>query len=206
VLLARSLLRRAVYRGATSEGETDRLDARRLLDAVVATSPSTPPTPTSSAMRDACFMVAEAEVRAHAWARVSGLEAEVLRLSTTSLRADDPPYVAAAHARLAQAALALQSPVVARGALASAIDAGDACVPRAECVSVGASARAILPETWAILGAPARTMVPLLSDAALTAVERRGPLLRLADLYAAQSGASCAPASEEARGWADALR
>jgi hypothetical protein len=49
-------------------------------------------------------------------------------------------------------------------------------------------------------------MVPLLSDAALTSVERRGPLLRLAELLATQSGPACADATEEARAWADALR
>ncbi|MFI5302218.1 MAG: hypothetical protein ACHREM_29355, partial [Polyangiales bacterium] len=59
VALARALLRRAVYRGATKDSDLDRVESRRWIEAVASASSAVQPSASTSATRDACYMLAE---------------------------------------------------------------------------------------------------------------------------------------------------
>jgi hypothetical protein len=198
VALARAHLRRRAY-GASPADTYDREAARKLLEEVVSSKA------TGRALRDAAFALGEELARDHAWNRVLTLEV-IVGAQARSGQADDPPYVAAARARTAQAYLETGDLGAARGALVDAIAAGVICEPRAECVAAAASARAALPHVLAALGEPARALAPVLYKGAMPLTERVRPLLKLSEIYAAAPGAACAAAAEEARGWAQVVR
>ena len=200
VLLARALLRRAAYSGVAPSVAIDRADAKSLLAGVIASSPST------TAARTASFVLAEQAVRDKSWAAVLADDSDVVKWAASKVDPDDHAYLAAAYVRIAQARLELGDLVNAKLALAEAITAGNACAPRAECVSSAAGARGVLDRVWAATSAPARTMVPLLTKGAMPKQERVRPLVRLAELYAKTPGAGCHPAAEEARAYAQVLK
>jgi hypothetical protein len=202
VSLARAHLRRRAYGAAPGEVRADAGDreaARRLLEEVVASKAN------GRALRDAAFALGEELARDHAWSRVISLEATVVAQARAGL-ADDPPYLAAARARTAQAYLETSDLLAAKGALVEAVTAGVICEPRAECVAAAASARAALPHVLAALGEPARALAPVLYKGAMPLTERVRPLWKLSEIYAAAPGAACAAAAEEARGWAQVVR
>lgn len=197
--LARAHLRRKAY-GASPTDVADREVARKLLDEI------TTGKATGRPLRDAAFALAEESARDHLWTRVATLEAIVLQQARASTLADDPAYVAAAHARIAQARLETNDLAGAKGALIDAINAGVLCEPRGECVQAAAASRAVLPLVFAALGEPARALWPILTKGSMPRVERARPLWKLADVYGAAPGAACAAAAEEARGWAQLVR
>lgn len=200
VALARALLRRAAYVSVGDSVAKDRTAARGLLEGVVAQGPIGRP------FRDASFVIGEQAARDRDLGLLARSAEAVLRISSAKLFADDHAFLAAGHARLAQARLEAGDLEGARRALEGAIHVGVTCSPRAECVSAVAGARRILAATWAASGAPARSAVPLLSSGASPRHERVRPLLELAELTGAAPGEGCREAAEEARAWAQTIR
>ncbi len=200
VALARALLRRAAYAGVATSVVVDRSEARAQLTKTRETAKA------SVAARDAGFALAEQAARDKDWKTVALLELDVRAIASGKKDVDDHAYLAAASARLAEARLALGDLSAARDALVDAIDAGNVCSPRAECVSAAASSRDVLDRVFAALGLPARAMAKILAGGTMPKQERIRPLLRLAELYAKSPGTTCAAAADEAKAWSIALK
>ena len=122
------------------------------------------------------------------------------------LMAQGAAYIAAAHARLAQAKLSLGDLPAAKTALVEAVTIGSSCSPRAECVSASSGARNVLASTWAASGSTARTLAPVLEKGVMPKVQRVRPMIQLAELYEAAPGASCLENAIEARAWAQVIK
>ncbi|GAC1570684.1 MAG: hypothetical protein NVS3B20_02390 [Polyangiales bacterium] len=199
VLLARSLLRRVAYRRAPFPN--DRPLAIATLEKVSAASAVS-----TSALRDASFILAEEAVDERAWNTVIERENALIKCIFGKLQVDDAAYRAAAHARLAEARLALADFAGAKSALIDAVDAGSICAPRAECVAAASGARNVLAAVWAATGSPPRTMAKILQRGAMPTVQRVRPLVQLAEALGKAAGASCVAQAEEARAWSRAIR
>ena len=196
---ARALLRRAAYKHVP--GSPDRALAKTTLTTVVGPTASA-----GTATRDAAFILAEEAVRDSAWSEVSSLENQVLKFAAGRLDLDDVAYMAAANARLAHTRLSLGDLAGAKLSLIDAVTLGFSCAPRAECVSAGAGARNVLAAAWAASGSPARTLAPILEKGTMPKVQRVRPMLQLAEIYGAASGAACAQNADEARAWSQVVK
>ncbi len=157
--LGRALLRRASYTGVGPVVDLDRAAARAELELVAARPELDVP------RRDAAFVLGELAIRAGEWTKAVGYEEIVRKAAASKADADDPPYAAAASARVAQAKLALGDLDGGRRALDETIGLAAPCIPRAECVSASAGARKVLAATYAALSMSPRTMVPVLTKA-----------------------------------------
>lgn len=196
VALGRALLRRASYVGVGPTVEPDRAAAREELALVVARPDL------DVARRDAAFVLLELSVRAGDWIKVASYADVVRKCTAAKADADDPPYAAGATIRAAHAKLSLGDFDGARRSLEEAIGVAAPCLPRPECVTASAAARTVIGATYAVLGAPARTLAPVLSKAGnLPRHDRVRPLIRLAALYGGAKSPACTAAAEEARGW-----
>lgn len=196
VSLARALLRRASYVGVGPTVEPDRAAAREELALVVARPDLDVP------RRDAAFVLLELAVRAGEWVKVAAYADVVRKCTAAKVDADDPPFAAGATIRTAHAKLALADFDGARRSLEEAIGVAAPCLPRPECVTASAAARTLVAATYAVLGAPARSLAPVLQKAGnIPRHDRVRPLLKLAALYGATKTPACTAAAEEARGW-----
>ena len=199
VALARALLRRAAYGAVGANADLDRAAARAQLSTVTKDAPG------SVSARDASFMLGERAAREKSWALLLALDSDTAKWALPKGDADDHAYLAAAYARIVQARLQLGDLAAAKAAAPDAIDAGNACAPRAECVSAASAVRAIADRLWAATASPARTLAPLLQRGPLTKHERALPLVRLAARDAGAAGPGCHAAAEEAAAWAQVI-